>query len=105
MKWLMAASLCDRLCASFLRIAVSFTIRFLLGTNRPWPVPDLTGLDTEEAKKVAAKKGLSLLVVAYRGKKEGRPLQPGPQPDAGAGHAGEVGKDRVGGGLRWTESR
>ncbi len=69
MKWLKL--LCYALAGvAVFVLATSFTIKVLLTDESTVTCPDLTGLDVEEAKQLAAQKGLSLIIGKIR-KKEG----------------------------------
>jgi serine/threonine-protein kinase len=50
--------------------ATSFTIGYLLRDESEVACPDVTGLDVEEARSVAAQEGLSLFVAKYEKKKD-----------------------------------
>lgn len=51
-------------------VATSITIGYLLRDESTVACPDVTGLDAEEARILAAQKGLSLLVTKYEKKKD-----------------------------------
>ena len=57
-------------CTFVFVLATSLTIRYLLTDESSVPCPDITGLDVEEAKRIADGAGLSLLVMKYEVKKD-----------------------------------
>ena len=57
-------------CVLVFVLAVSFTIRLVLLDERTIACPELTGLDIEEAKSVAAQSGLPLVVSKYEKRKD-----------------------------------
>ncbi len=69
MKWLKI--LCYALAGvAVFVLATSLTIKFLVTDESTVACPDLTGLDVEEAKQLAAQKGLSLITGKYERKND-----------------------------------
>jgi eukaryotic-like serine/threonine-protein kinase len=67
MKWLRVL-LYALTCGVVFIAATSLTIRFLLQDESSVICPDVVGLDVEEAKVVAAQRGLSLIITKYEKK-------------------------------------
>ncbi len=69
MRWLKVL-LCLVACVVVFMFATALTIRFLLNDAETVPCPDVTGLQVEEARRVADRLGLSVAVLKYENRKD-----------------------------------